>query len=118
MLQSDPYHMMAGHELDTLIHWRIMKQVSPRVTCPAYSSEDKQAKKVLAALRHLGRGCVIIGRTHLEGKGWFARYETNAMDGTEVFAETFALAVCRIAMLRIIEMDRQSDNGRQPSVRR
>jgi hypothetical protein len=27
------------------------------------------------------------------------------MDGTEVFAETFALAVCRIAMLRIMETD-------------
>ena len=43
---------------------------------------------------------IIVGRTSLAGRTWFARYERNAMDGTEVFANTFALAVCRLALLR------------------
>jgi hypothetical protein len=49
----------------------------------------------------MGKPAVIVGRTTLPGRTWFARYERNQMDGTEVFADTFALAICRLALLRL-----------------
>ena len=101
-VNSDPYKAQAGPELDTVIHLRLMNQPVSNEPCPAYSTEDKLAKRVLSKLR-TGRSAVIVGRTELEGRTWFARYERNAMDGTEVFASTFALAICRLALLRLEE---------------
>jgi hypothetical protein len=101
-MQSDPYKAQAGTELDAVLHVRLMNQSVSNEPCPAYSTEDKFAKRVLTKLR-TGQTSVIVGRTELEGRTWFARYERNAMDGTEVFANTFALAVCRLALLRLDE---------------
>jgi hypothetical protein len=101
-MQSDPYKVQAGPELDAIIHLRLMNQSALNGSCPAYSTEDKLAKLVLSKLR-TGQPSVIVGRTQLEGRTWFARYERNAMDGTEVFASTFALAICRLALLRLDE---------------
>jgi hypothetical protein len=99
-MESDPYKAQAGPELDAVIHVRLMKQLVSNSPCPAYSTEDACAKRVLSKLRS-GQPSVIVGRTQLEGRTWFARFERNAMDGTEVFASTFALAVCRLALLRL-----------------
>jgi hypothetical protein len=101
-MQSDPYKAQAGPELDAVIHVRLMDQSVANRPCPAYSTEDKLARRVLSKLR-AGWPSVIVGRTQLEGRTWFARYERNAMDGTEVFASTFALAICRLALLRLEE---------------
>ncbi len=103
-MESDPYKAQAGPELDALIHVRLMKQAVAAEPCPAYSTDDIPAKRVLARLR-TGKPSVIVGRTKLEGRTWFARYERNAMDGTEVFADTFALAICRLAVLRLEEVE-------------
>ena len=102
---SDPYRAQAGPELDAFIHTRVMNQTAPPGDSPEYSSQDKHAKRVLAALKAAGRASVITGRTDLEGRSWFARFETDAMDGTEVFADTFALAICRLALLRVAETE-------------
>jgi hypothetical protein len=59
---------------------------------------------VLSRLKR-GEPSVVVGRTGLPGRTWFARYERNAMDGTEVFANTFALAICRLALLRLAEIE-------------
>ena len=104
-LQSNPYQAEAGPELDAFIHIHVMKEVSLTSNCPPYSSNDKLANKVVVAVRASGRGSVITGRTTLKGRTWFARYETNTMDGAEVFAETYALAICRMALLRTQETD-------------
>jgi hypothetical protein len=96
-MPTDPYRTSAGPELDAAIHVRVM-HMSPAELCPAYSSDDAEAKRVLSTLR-AGRESIVFGRTDLAGRTWFARYETNAMDGTEVFADTFALAICRLALL-------------------
>jgi hypothetical protein len=101
-MQNDPYKAQAGPELDAVIHLRLMNQSVSDGPCPGYSTDDKFAKRVLFKLR-TGQPSVIIGRTQLEGRTWFARYERNAMDGTEVFASTFALAICRLALLRLEE---------------
>lgn len=99
MLEKNPYKVQAGTELDRFIHGSVMNAPAADA-CPAYSTEDKIAKRVLSRLREC-EPAVIVGRTGLQGRSWFARYESNAMDGTEVFAETFALAVCRLAVLRL-----------------
>jgi hypothetical protein len=66
---------------------------------PAYSTDQKAAYEVLATLKKSSSAKVIVGRTSLRDKRWFARYETNPSDGTEVFADTEALAICRLALL-------------------
>ena len=99
-MQTNPYKADAGPGLDAVIHVRVMNQSVSGGPCPAYSTEDKLAKRVLSKLR-TGQPAVIVGRTSLVGRTWFARYERNAMDGTEVFASTFALAICRLALLRL-----------------
>lgn len=34
---------------------------------------------------------------------YFARYETDPSDGTEVLADTKELAICRLALLRAVK---------------
>lgn len=101
-VNGDPYKAQAGPDLDAIIHLRLMKQPVSNEPYPAYSTEDRLANRVLSKLR-TGQPSVIVGRTQLEGRTWFARYERNVMDGTEVFASTFALAICRLALLRLEE---------------
>ncbi|MHC1765699.1 MAG: hypothetical protein AB9869_15605 [Verrucomicrobiia bacterium] len=101
-METDPYKAQAGPELDAIIHARLMNPSASTKACPAYSTEDKPAKRVLSKLK-IGQTTVIVGRTQLEGRTWFARYERRAAYGTEVFASTFALAVCRLALLRLEE---------------
>jgi hypothetical protein len=103
-MHEDPYKTGAGPELDAVIHGRVMKHTLTADACPAYSSDDKLARQVLSRLK-TGQPSVIVGRTSLPGRTWFARYERNAMDGTEVFADTFALAICRLALLRLEETE-------------
>jgi hypothetical protein len=104
-LQIDPYKAEPGPELDAVIHLRLLKLSVLAGPCPAYSTDKDTAKRVLSVLR-TGKPSVVVGRTSLEGRrSWFARYERNAMDGTEVFADTFALAVCRLALLRLDDLD-------------
>lgn len=105
MLEFNPYQAQAGQELDAFIHEHVMKETVDSGNCPPYSTETKLAKKVLSKLKARGGMLFTVGRTHLEGRTWFARSETNAMNGTEVFAETFALAICRLALLRLEETE-------------
>ena len=103
-LPIDPYKAEAVPELDALSHVLFLQEAAAAGSCPAYSTDNNCAKRVLARLR-AGTRSVIVGRTSLEGRSWFARFERNAMDGTEVFADTFELAVCRLALLLIEEID-------------
>src|SRR5438045_2472483 len=100
MLEINPYQVQAGPELDALIHEHVMSETAVSINCPCYSTDAKLAKTVLARLRARGKALFTVGRTQLEGRTWFARSETNLMNGTEVFADTFALAICRLALLR------------------
>jgi hypothetical protein len=97
MFDADPYHVQAGCELDQLIHSCVMGQTSG--TPPAYSSDQQASRSVLAALKEITGAKVLVGRTYLRDRRWFARYETDPSDGTEVFADTAALAICRLALL-------------------
>ncbi len=103
-MHADPYRAGPGPELDALIHERLMKLPCKDGRAPAYSADTNLAKRVLTKLK-MGQQSVIVGRTSLEGRTWFARYERNEMDGTEVFADSFELAICRLALLRIADSD-------------
>jgi CxxC motif-containing protein (DUF1111 family) len=96
----NPYQIAAGGELDKLVHQEVMGETG--TTCPAYSADEKASRRVLAKLKATSTGTFVVGQTSLRKKTWFARYETDASDGTEVLAETLPLAICRLALLRII----------------
>ncbi len=99
MSDINPYAISAGPELDRIIHQLVMGEAGER--CPEYSTDETAARRVLAKLKSVPGKTVVVGRTALRQKRFFARYETNASDGTEVLAETLPLAICRLALLRI-----------------
>jgi hypothetical protein len=94
----NPYEIPAGPELDRLVHRQVMEEMDSEP--PAYSSDEKASRRVLARVKALGGTRVVVGQTALRKKRWFARYESNSSDGTEVLAETLPLAICRLALLR------------------
>jgi hypothetical protein len=100
-LEIDPYHIEAGRDLDQLIETLVMG--SGAAIAPAYSDDDRAARLVLNRLKELTRARVIVGRTALRDRRWFARYETDPSNGTEVFAPTAALAICRLALLQFLK---------------
>jgi hypothetical protein len=97
----NPYELPAGNNLDQLVHREVMGQSDP--SCPLYSVDEKAARRVLTKLKTTATGTFVVGQTSLRKKKWFARYETDASDGTEVLAETLPLAICRLAMLRTLQ---------------
>ena len=109
MLDVNPYNVQEGPELDNLIHVRVMRQTDSK--SPPYSTEEKAARRVLARLKSASTRTVVVGQTALRKKRWFARYETDASDGTEVLAETFPLAICRLALLRVTKEDDLDEVG-------
>jgi hypothetical protein len=100
MVEIDPYNIEAGVALDALVHEYLMDQSPTDRDVPHYSTDEKAAEKVRSRLKSKYGAVVIFGRTRLKGRTWFARYETDARDGTEVLAETYPLAISRLALLR------------------
>jgi hypothetical protein len=100
MTGLNPYRIPAGTELDALIHEHVMGNAPTGLPCPSYSTNKRDAARVEGRLRSFYRTVVISGKTELRDKPWFARYESDSRDGTEVLAETYPLAVCRLALLK------------------
>ena len=103
MSAINPYQIPAGAELDRLIQQQIMGITSGE--CPPYSTDEKASRQVLAKLKAICHKNVVIGRTSLRKARWFARYETDPSDGTEVLADSLPLAICRLALLRAAKED-------------
>jgi hypothetical protein len=103
MSDFNPYEAQAGRELDQLIQLRFMRETGAET--PAYSTDERAARRVLARLKAETGRAVVTGQTSLRKQRWFARYETDPSDGTEVLAETLALAICRLALVRITKDD-------------
>jgi hypothetical protein len=102
--EVNPYELPAGPDLDRLVHMEVMGGSAK--ACPPYSTDEKAARQVLAKLKSFPGRTVVTGRTALRRKRWFARYQSDASDGTEVLAETLALAICRLALLRAISKEK------------
>jgi hypothetical protein len=94
----DPYGVPAGRELDALIHFRILKNALSH-QYPAYSSNPQDADKLKKAVETQCAVRIEVGQTRLKEKRWFARYEIASGNPTEVLAETYPLAVSRLAVL-------------------
>ena len=110
MAQINPYSVPAGPELDELVHQHVMGESDSPAA--AYSTDETAARRVLAKLKSLPGKTVIVGRTALRHKRFFARYESDASDGTEVLAETVSLAICRLALLRVQREHNRDLNSR------
>jgi hypothetical protein len=96
---SNPYRVAAGRDLDAYIHGEILKNGQTN-NCPCYSTELKDAEALRRSIEANHKMKIVCGKT-LAGKTWFARYEIDAGNPTEVHAETYPLAICRLALLRI-----------------
>ncbi len=95
----NPYEIPAGRELDAYIHHQILKSPLSR-DYPRYSTDSLSADKLKRRIEaDYGLG-IVCGRSTLADKSWFARYEIDAGNPTEVLAETYPLAICRLAILR------------------
>jgi hypothetical protein len=100
MTGLNPYELMAGRELDAAVHQEIFG-LPYDDACPGYSTEAIEADKLRKWIEATYSISVFTGRTHIPGKTWFARYEMDLGNPTEVIAETYALAICRLAFLRV-----------------
>lgn len=101
MPHLDPYQSEAGPELDSLIHHQVLG--NPRTEAsPCYSTDSEQAEELKKMMEARYGTTFTCGRTSIRGKAWFARYEIDRGNPTEVIAETYALAVCRLTLLRTV----------------
>jgi hypothetical protein len=94
----NPYKFPAGTELDGLIHERLFVENSKGQPLN-YSSSIQLADKVKAKVKSLYGHPVVAGETKSRPKRFFARFENDPSTSTEVLAETYPLAICRLALL-------------------
>ena len=91
---QNPYTLPAGPELDEIVQ----KQVFASAGDPApFSTDENLADKVKVQLKSLYGHDVVVGKTRIPSKRYFARFESGASTSTEVIAETYPLAICRLA---------------------
>jgi hypothetical protein len=96
---SNPYRVAAGRDLDAYIHAEILK-IGATKGCPCYSTELKDAEALRRIIETKHKMKIVSGKT-LARKTWFARYEIDRGNPTEVHAETYPLAICRLVLLRV-----------------
>ena len=94
----NPYTISPGSELDDLIHERLFGGNSSQETL-AYSTEVNLADKVKARMKSLYGHKVVTGETRSRQKRYFARLDDDPSTSTEVLADTYPLAICRLALL-------------------
>ena len=96
--QINPYRVPAGRQLDSLIHQEIFGNDGTSMI-PNYSTEESAADEVKDRLKVLYKYRIITGTTRIPGKRWFARQESGPSTSTEVVAEAYPLAICRLALV-------------------
>ncbi len=98
----NPYKVPAGSDLDRAIHTLLFEEDLEASDCPNYSDDAELARKVVAKLKSRFGESIITGRTRISKKPWFAPYDKDPSTATEVVAETPSLAICRLALLRVM----------------
>ncbi len=96
----NPYQIPAGRELDAYVHYQVLKNALSH-EYPHYSSDPSEADNLKRKIEADYKIQIICGRSTVDNKPWFARYEIDAGNPTEVLAETYPLAICRLAILRV-----------------
>jgi hypothetical protein len=94
----NPYHAPASRELDAFIHHEVLKNgVTDQY--PFYSTEEEAALQLMRLIERASGVKIVTGSSTVSNKPWFARYELDVGNPTEVLAEAFPLAVCRLVIL-------------------
>ena len=98
LTQLDPYKLPPGRELDRLVHERLFSN-DGNSDVPEYSADQKAADKVRSRIKNLYGHSVTLGETKLRSRRFFARLESGPSTSTEVLAESYPLAICRLALI-------------------
>ena len=96
MTALNPYKAPAGTELDLALHQRFFGNDTPPLP---YSTEDKAADKLKALLKSKYGFPVLTGETRTRPRKYFARFDSGPSTATETLAETYALAMARLALV-------------------
>lgn len=95
MQASNPYKVAAGSDLDELIHQKFF----PGGPLLPYSSDDKAADKLRSRMKSAYGYAVVTGQMRTRDRLFYARFESGPSTSTEALAETYALAICRLALV-------------------
>jgi hypothetical protein len=94
----NPYEVPATRELDAHIHYQVLK--NPLTSnYPHYSTNRGTAEKLKREIERQFKVKIVSGASTVPEKPWFARYELEQGNPTEVLAEEYPLAICRLAIL-------------------
>lgn len=66
---------------------------------PAYSTDPKSARELRAQMEKLFGRTVVTGKTTTRETRFFARLEEDESTSDEVWADSYPLAVARLALL-------------------
>ncbi len=95
----NPYTFPPGTELDEIIHRKLFGHKNSRDSVPSYSEDPSESARVRARLKATYGHPIVVGRTRMPGRPFFARYDSDPSTATEVVSETEPLAICRLALL-------------------
>jgi hypothetical protein len=103
---SEPnlYRYPAGPDLDALIQSKLFC-VSDNSPVPPYSSDEATGRLVERKLRSIAKTKIVTGKSFKDLR-WFARYGEDPSTATEVLADTYPLAVCRLALIYLASESR------------
>ena len=71
---------------------------------PPYSTDESSADRLRAELKGKFGVKVVIGQTRIRRIPWFARYGSDPSTSTEVIAETYPLALSRLALIMAVRL--------------
>jgi hypothetical protein len=92
--EDNPYKASAGAELDAQIQQAYFREMELHQW--AFSTDRKSADFLKKNLEAKFKSKVVVGRTS-RLKGFFARLDSDPSTSTETLAETYELAIARLA---------------------
>ena len=103
LVAANPYKASAGPEIDAALNNAYFNGQDP---VAAFSTDPASAKSLVTKIEAIHRKKVIIGQTRTRPPRHFARLETDPSTSTEAMAESYPLAVARLAL--VLAMRRSS----------
>jgi len=101
MTRDDILNMPAGREMNRLVmEWVTELTVDDNFYIPAYSTDIAAAWEVVAKMGNVNELHDVELRTSI--RGWICSI-FNSFDNFEVNAETAPLAICRAALLAVMD---------------
>jgi hypothetical protein len=99
---GNPYKAVPSVELDTWLHDHFFNASDQPL---AYSTDDRAADKLRARIKSVYGHRVETGTTSVRTARFFARLESGPSTSTETLAETYPLAVSRLALVVALRRD-------------